>query len=504
MKQLRNITIGLALMIGAAVMAEVPDLPKRTVNGKEYYYYEVPKKETIYSITRKFGFTRDVIIQYNPQVRDGLRAGDTLLFPVDELEEVTAPEPAAAPIDTPIDEPEAEPVDAPAAEPAGEEDSPEAEIEQESEEQLQTECAEEAVAETEHAECVEVEPLNIAVMLPLMLESGHVTRQAENNTNFYRGMLLALEELAPTSGFKVNLTAYDTDGGSDVLSGLLSRPEMVDMDYIIAPNDTLAIERIAAVADSASAMVMNFFAVKDDAERMHESVLQANITREEMYERAAVAFCNEYASKKVVILNATDLPADKKEFVDLLTDKMVKSGIPYEQINYSGNFAVSRLAGLPMGDYVFVPTGASREILLRIIYPLTEYSASVTSGSTALFGYPEWVTVRGEVKNQLHKLNTVVYSRFSTALSCDKAKAVAQAYEKWYGTEMPQAVPNTVLLGYDAMSWLLYASSNGLTEPFDGAQNSFRVREIDGAGDVNCALYFLRYTPEGEIDAKVL
>lgn len=497
MKLLRKVTIGIAVAAASlAVMAEVPDLPKRTVNGKEYYYYEVPKKETIYSITRKFGFTRDVIIQYNPQVRDGLRAGDTLLFPVDEIEEATAPE-----VEEFVQEPEPEP------EPEVE---PESELELEAEPELESAPDEEPeeevledVSDEEPADSVksEEETLNIAVMLPFMLESENATRQAENNTNFYRGMLLALEEMDPNSEFKVNLTAYDTDGGVEVLNSQLSQPEMADMDYIVAPNDTLAIESIAAVADSASAMVMNFFAVKDDAEKTHESVLQANIPRDIMYSRAATAFCKEYATKKVVILNATDLPADKKEFVDLLTEEMVKSGIPYEQINYSGNFNVSMLAELPVQDYVFLPTGASREILLRIVYPLVEYNDMVAS---TLFGYPEWVTIRGEVKDKLHKLNTTIYSRFSTALNSAKAKSVQQAYEKWYGTEMPQAVPNTVLLGYDAMTWMLSASQNGIDEPFEGVQNTFKIREIDGAGDVNEALYFLKFGSDGEIDAKVL
>lgn len=502
MKLLRNLSIGLALATVLAATAEMPDLPTRTVNGKEYYYYEVPKKETIYSITRKFGFTRDVIIRYNPQVRDGLRAGDTLLFPVEEIEEISAP--VADSVEPAVNNSERSEPSVP-VEPS---ESSESSKLTEDADVIEPSDSLEMSAPSEFADSLEsteeVDTLNIAVMLPFMLEAENVTRQAENNTNFYRGMLLAVDEFVPQSGFKVNMLAYDTEGSADVVARQLAQPEMTDMDYIIAPNDSLSIERIAAVADSTSAMVMNFFAVKNESEKLHESLLQGNIPRAEMYSRAIDAFCKEYASKKVIILNPTDLHADKKEFVEELTARMVERGIPYEQIDFSGRLASETLAELPLQEYVFVPTGASREIMLRILAPLTEYNAAVAGGNAVIFGYPEWVTMRGEIKDKLHKLNAVIYSRFSTDLAGERAKRVQDAYKKWYGVELPQAVPNTVLLGYDVMAWLLYASANGITEPFEGVQNAFRVNEIDGAGDVNTALYFISFRADGDIDAIVL
>lgn len=61
------------------------DLPTKTINGKEYFYREVKSKETIYGITKELGITKADIIKYNPSVADGLRAGMTLYFPVDEM-----------------------------------------------------------------------------------------------------------------------------------------------------------------------------------------------------------------------------------------------------------------------------------------------------------------------------------------------------------------------------------------------------------------------------------
>lgn len=75
-----------AIMLGAALGASALDLPVRTVNGRACYYYEVQPKETVYNLGRRFGLTKAQIIQYNPSVADGLRAGQVLYFPKSEID----------------------------------------------------------------------------------------------------------------------------------------------------------------------------------------------------------------------------------------------------------------------------------------------------------------------------------------------------------------------------------------------------------------------------------
>ena len=65
------------------ISASVNDLPTREVNGHIYHYYEVAPKETVYSICHRLGITKDELVQSNPTVADGLRAGMILFFPVD-------------------------------------------------------------------------------------------------------------------------------------------------------------------------------------------------------------------------------------------------------------------------------------------------------------------------------------------------------------------------------------------------------------------------------------
>ena len=82
-----RLSISAVLMAWAAlgvINASVKDLPTREVNGRSYHYYEVTAKETVYSICHRLGITKEELVQYNPTVADGLRAGTMLFFPVDE------------------------------------------------------------------------------------------------------------------------------------------------------------------------------------------------------------------------------------------------------------------------------------------------------------------------------------------------------------------------------------------------------------------------------------
>lgn len=77
--------IAVMLLSVMAMSANVYELPVTTVDGKEYYYYEVQPKETLYSLSHKLQLSQDEMIKYNPSLAEGLRTGTTLYFPVETL-----------------------------------------------------------------------------------------------------------------------------------------------------------------------------------------------------------------------------------------------------------------------------------------------------------------------------------------------------------------------------------------------------------------------------------
>ena len=71
-------------------------LPKTTIAGHEFYYYETAKGESIYDIAAKLNVTKDEIIKNNPDAADGISDGMRLYFPVEKGSNVTAASVSAA------------------------------------------------------------------------------------------------------------------------------------------------------------------------------------------------------------------------------------------------------------------------------------------------------------------------------------------------------------------------------------------------------------------------
>ena len=78
----------LSLFLAAAALtlnAAVTDLPIRTINGHQYYYYVVKPNETLLSLPHRLGVDKETIVKYNPAVIDGVEAHQTLYFPVESM-----------------------------------------------------------------------------------------------------------------------------------------------------------------------------------------------------------------------------------------------------------------------------------------------------------------------------------------------------------------------------------------------------------------------------------
>ena len=75
--------IVLTVFTFAALLAQAQsNLPKTTVAGHEFYYYDISAGESIYGIAAKLGITKDEIIKNNPEAADGITSGMRLYFPV--------------------------------------------------------------------------------------------------------------------------------------------------------------------------------------------------------------------------------------------------------------------------------------------------------------------------------------------------------------------------------------------------------------------------------------
>lgn len=567
------------------------DLPTKTINGKEYFYREVKSKETIYGITKELGITKADIIKYNPSVADGLRAGMTLYFPVDEMPNLGEATPGISSVSQPedTDKPvrsrkndkvhlvekgetvygiskhygitqseliEANPqiktglkrgtilhiptpdneatvddntdtvLPAETARPVEEVPMTEDQPEYVQEEEVAAEPADTASTDSDDSLLallnpsadstatadVEKEATEVAVILPFMLGQTSPDKQAQLYTEFYKGLLVAADSLRDSKRHII-IRAYDSANNTDSVKSILARPEMTGADIIITPDNDEQLNLIAEYATLHDAKVLNIFAVKGTQYLTNPNILQANIPHSSMYEQAINEFMNRNGEYIPVFLSALGGKTDKAEFCQMLRKRLDEEGQKYIDISYNSYLKASDLEKLnTSSSYVFIPESATSSEFSHIISALKNYREALDDYSLVrMFGYPEWITFRGDALENLHLMNATVYSRFFNDNDSYRSKQFTELYVNRYGTPLMSAVPVQGMLGFDTGFYLIKAINrnyDNVGEPnyfYDGVQSGFHFTSPENvAGKVNDALYFINYRPSGITEKQAI
>lgn len=616
--------VAAALLALAAATVSAIDLPVTSVNGKDYYYYDVQPQETLFSLSQRLGISREQIVEYNPGVDAGLKAYTRLYFPVEsgvsaisagdrvttshkvgkgetlygiskkygisvdrliasnpsardgvkqgdilviDQDNPVTEQPVAAPsnggthtiaagetlyriavnngmtveqllaanpdldaynysegtvINIPANVPAANVPDAPhAAAPRNnipEVDADLRPVKQASEPTWETpqatpdtpasgrttadmrDVTPEGNEEVRDADT----PFNIAVMLPFHLNEETPGKEAENFTEFYRGFLMAAEDM-DKKGRKVNIHAYDTQGDVETVKELMGREEMKDMDVFVTPATVAELDYIISQIDGDRQFVFNNFAVRNTAYKDNPNVIQANIPHTQMYQRAIDAFMTEMEGRTPIFVQRIGATADKEEFTSMLKSQLSDKGITFKEITYDHSLKDDDFAEFDKNEaYVIVPLSSSAAEFNKMVPALKRFKDTlVSTGGLSLFGYPEWLTFRGDRKDNLGALNATIYSRFYLDDTYYPARRLAESYRTTYGREMNSAVPSQAFMGYDVASYLIKSlrANNGdfhlNVVPFDGLQSDFIFSDSDCEGLVNTSVELIKFSDGG-------
>lgn len=586
--------LGVSALI--SLQAAVKDLPVKKVNGRLYHYYEVPAKETVYSLCYKLDIPKDEMIKHNPAVADGLRAGMTLFFPVEGQEESSRPTDSRVVThnvtkgetifgiahkygittdeviaQNPVlknglkagqtlritvageaVEPETPAVpDRPAASAAPSQHTEMRGYIVKKKETFYSiavanglsvaalEAANPGVTslkegqvlniptvvpgndgkDTAEKETVpvdsvapsepvqdeltapaQVQSTSIAVMLPFMLNEEPLSKNAARYTEFYKGFLLAVDSLR-NSGTPIHVTAYDTEGSVLKVREAITDSAFRKHNAIIAPDNASQLAILAEYGRNNGVKVFNTFIVRDNSYLTNPAVMQGNMPSAIMYRKAIDALMERLAYSTPVFLTVKGEKGDKADFVADLRSALDAKGKTYMELEVDGRLTSSDLKALPSdGNYMFIPSTGRQADLNRMMPGIIEWRDRALTPTVRLFGYPEWTTFRGETLENMHNLNTTVYSRFYTDEESARTAAVDARYKQWYGSKMENAVPRQGLLGFDTGMFLIPYIVKG-DGGYDGVQNGYYFTSPgEGAGVYNDTLYFVTFRPGNVIE----
>ncbi len=345
-------------------------------------------------------------------------------------------------------------------------------------------------------------------MLPFMLDQEKPDKQTQLYTEFYKGFLIAVDSLR-NIGSKINIRAFDTAASIDTVRNLMTSPDFGVYDIIIAPDDEAQLNAISDFALQHDMNVMNIFAVKSELYKNNKAVMQANIPHSDMYDEAVTALLGSYMDYMPVLLIPNEGKTDKIEFVNKLRSELSSRNLPFTEIHYSGYLKESDLAQLEHDNrYIFVPASGTQTEFSHIIGALKTYRENLLDyNNVRLFGYPEWITFRSDMLENLHTMNSTIYSRFFNDDSSYRSRDFAELYKRWYGSPMMSAIPVQGILGFDTGFYIINAihrDNNGLNNShysYDGIQSGYHFsKPAESEGVINDRLYFINFRPSGVIE----
>ncbi len=362
--------------------------------------------------------------------------------------------------------------------------------------------------------------LQVGVLLPFMLADENQSRTTQLYTEFFKGMLMAADTLRNTPGPKVKFTFFDTSASLDSVQSIIARGGINDMDLIVGPDNQAQLSAIVEGADPET-VVLNIFAVKDESYRNHRNMIQTNIPHDAMYAGAIDAFMEKYAGVVPVFINRNAGQADKDSFVKALKERLSSAGRDFREITFTGSLSDEDLAAIDpdFTPVVFVPNSGSKTEFARFVKAITSLrEKAVDSSKVTIFGYPEWVTFRGDSFDELCALDATIYSRFLSTDNSSEINRLKEQYKSLYGTEMFEAVPTQGILGYDTARFIIEGlramhRTGAFPAQYNGVQSTLRLgwsgaTSIDSTtgemssdgGLVNEALYIINYRPGGVIE----
>lgn len=574
MKFFRTLLIISASAATLAANADVSELPTTIVGGTPYHYYEVKAKETVYSLCHKLGVSHEYLLKCNPTVADGLKTGQTLYFPslertssskewkvepgetiygIAKKNGVTSEALITANPQITDGLKSGQILIIPTASPKTNGDAtvkayivqPKETFYSIAQANNVTVAALEAanpgvsalregqvlnipVTQPASASLVENQPFSatvtsesvqpsqgsqrveIAVMLPFMLEQPEVSKQALRVTEYYKGLLIAVDSMR-NSGIPITVRAYDTKGSDAAVREILSRPALQHADVIIAPDDAGQLALISDYGLKHSILVFNPFVVRDGTYAANKAMMQASIPSAQMVKKAAGALAGRYARYVPVFLTRVGGAEDKADFVEQAKAELNARGVKWKEIKYDNKLRPGDLSSLePSGtQYIFVPISGKQAEANRFMPGLIEWrdaKSDTDPGRVRVFGYPEWVTFRGETFQNMHELGAVVYSRFNANPTSWRGRVLDGKFKRFYGSAMEQETPRQGAMGFDGGMYLIKALSDNAPSSFvyDGVQNPFDFVKVPGGGWRNDALYLINYRPGGLIEETKL
>lgn len=456
---------------------------------KKYVTYEVKnKKETLYSISKQFGVSINEIIEANPYAQDGIKKGDILQIPIDEknipktsgneLYHLVQPKETIYGICKQYN--------------ISKEDlfrrNP----------RLQTEglkygdtifiaSAEKTLGNTTDDN---TRTYKIAYLLPFSIGEKERNVNIERFIDFYRGSLIAMEDIK-TSGISLEVYTFDTQLGTSKTQEIVKSKLPKDIDLIIGPAYPEQITQVASFAKKNNIVqVVPFTSHISNSDRYAQQY-QFNPVPNDLDKIVAANIFNKFKDNNIYMVYFSNEENEQSFYTlpEQLERLMKSKSVRYVRLNIN-NISKDKIASIANNNKhnLMVIRQCQTSDFQELIDMFDNNTRNITFVTEHnIFDY-------AQKDKSLKNKDFVSYSLFNTA----PTNKYISSYNNYFPTRSKaQSTPNYDLLGYDITLYFCKAlqPNKQLIFPQDVAlqQSTFNfTRQNNAFLNTGCFIYRLK------------
>ncbi|MFO8001243.1 MAG: LysM peptidoglycan-binding domain-containing protein [Marinilabilia sp.] len=356
-----------------------------------------------------------------------------------------------------------------------------------------------------------------------------IAKKSRVFTEFYEGVLLALDELKK-QGIKVDLSVYDiAPNSADVEHVLKSNSELRDVDMIIGPARSDDLKPVADFAAEHDIKVVYPLSNKNSELVKNPNLFQINTPDTLVFGRMTNEIVRQSEGDNLLVVLPEEEDDYANEFLEELRQKVffnefaLNKDINYQEYRIMGKEDQTNLEALLDSEgknYVVVPT--NKEATISKIVPTLAGISENRKIDISLFGMTEWLRAQSIDPEDMFTLNARIFTFFALDYKSGSTKEFIEKYRDWYYTE-PHAISPYFqsssnssgysrygAWGYDVAGYFIASlAQNGKNfescpEPVDiqPVQFNFSFSRISNwGGFYNEGLFLLKFDPDNyEVD----
>ena len=497
----KSLQIGQILKIPKAEADLVQEI--YIIEDDKYFYYEVEKKQTLFSLSKMYDVEIEKIINANPVLKErGLKVGEIIKIPK--------------------------------VQPKLERDTLQSDFVFKDtlffvEDTL-------LIVDSIAFPCdsfnydLYAEPFNVALLMPFYLEANDTIEVNEGTVKeekriypnlkhileLYEGTLLAIDSLRK-NGLSINIYIYDTKNDTNKVNEIIKASEFEAMDLIIGPVYSSNLRIVADFAKQHKINIVSPLSPKSDFLSHNPYTFQVYPSLSVQLEQVT-KFLYKFREKNIIVVHnegKQDLKLNKiykKKLIESFFYHHNADYIFYNEVSFKENGikgvkdvlsdSLENIIIIPSTEQVFVS-----DIIAQLNNILVENNSDTTTGSfeIILFGFPAWKRFESIETEYLHDLQLHLFTTFYVDYSNENVKNFIRKYRKIYKAEPTRYS----FQGYDIMFYFLNAlknygknfhlclSSQDFTFIKSGLQSDYNFIKIgEHSGFENNAVSIIKYDKE--------